>query len=363
MLLLGDNMYKVVTIFLSFLIFIVPVKAITTSGDGVILMDQNSSRILYSKNINKQKLIASTTKIMTAVLAIESNQLDDLVIIDDNILKTYGSNIYIEIGEEITLRDLVYGLMLRSGNDAAIAIASYLGGIDYFVAKMNDKAKIIGMKNTVFINPHGLDEETSNISTAYDMALLTKYANKYKEYQKITGTKRHVVKTNYKTYDWTNKNKLLTYYEYTTGGKTGYTEKAKRTLVTTASKNNLNLIVVTLDDSNDWTTHRNLYDYGFTNYNNYRILNTNTFRVDSDYYKEELYIKKDCYYPLMESETGNITIKVELEKLKRYKDSDKVGVASIYYKEDLVHEENIYVSIPESDKKTWWQRIVEWLSR
>lgn len=356
-------MSKVVIVFLSFLMFYIPVQALTTSGDGVILMDQDSGRILYSKNINKSKLMASTTKIMTAVLAIESNQLDDIVTIDESILKSYGSNIYIEMGEEISLRDLVYGLMLRSGNDAALAIANHLGGLDYFVEKMNAKAKKIDMKNTYFINPHGLDEATSNTSTAYDMALLTKYATKYEEYKKIVGTKKHVVKTNYKTYSWTNKNKLLTTYKYTTGGKTGYTEKSKRTLATTASKNNLNLIVVTLDDGNDWNTHITLYEYGFDNYKKYLVLNKEKFTVDSDYYKEDLYISKNYYYPLSSNETDDMTIKIKLEKLKKYKDKDKVGVAAVYYKNELVHEEKIYISIPESSKKSLWQRIADWFSR
>ena len=356
-------MKKVLLVVLSFFSLIISTKAITTSGDGVILMDQGSGRILYSKNINKQKLIASTTKIMTALLAIESNQLDDVVTIDDSILKAYGSNIYIELGEEITLRDLVYGLMLRSGNDAAIAIANHLGGLDYFVEKMNDKASSIGMKNTYFINPHGLDEAKSNTSTAYDMALLTKYAYQYEEYRLISGTKKHIAKTSYKTYAWTNKNKLLTSYKYTTGGKTGYTEKSKRTLVTTASKNNLNLIVVTLDDGNDWNTHRTLYEYGFNTYKKYKVLNKTKFEVDSNYYKEDLYITNNYYYPLSSNETDNMSIKIELQKLKRYKNKENVGTAKIYYKKKLVHEEKIYVSIPSAAPKTFWQRIKDWFKR
>jgi|LSQX01.2.fsa_nt_gb D-alanyl-D-alanine carboxypeptidase len=354
-------MLKVVVAFFSLVLFMIPVNAITTSGDGVILMDQDSGRILYSKNINKVKLIASTTKIMTALLAIESNQLDDIVTIDESILKSYGSNIYIELGEEISLRDLVYGLMLRSGNDAALAIANHLGGIEYFVNKMNEKAKTIGMSNTYFINPHGLDEEKSNTSTAYDMAILTKCANQYDEYRVIVGTKKHIVKTNYKTYAWTNKNKLLSAYKYTTGGKTGYTEKAKRTLVTTATKDNLNLIVVTLDDGNDWNTHKTLYEYGFSNYRNYLVLNKHKFRVDNDYYKGELYIGDSYYYPLIDSETNDMTIKIKLEKVRRYKNGDKVGVTEVYYKEELVHEEDIYIRILDSSKKTLWQKIWGWL--
>ncbi|MDD2470084.1 MAG: D-alanyl-D-alanine carboxypeptidase [Bacilli bacterium] len=348
---------------LSLLVFVIPAQAITTSGDGVILMDQDSGRILYNQNIHKEKLIASTTKIMTAILAIESNQLDDIVTIDDSILKAYGSCVYIEIGEEITLRDLVYGLMLRSGNDAALAIANYLGGLDYFVDKMNQKAIGIGMNQTNFINPHGLDEERSNSSTAYDMAILTKYANQYDEYKNIVSTKKHIVKTNYKTYVWLNKNKLLSSYKYTTGGKTGYTEKARRTLVTTATKDNLNLIVVTLDDGNDWNTHQSLYEYAFNKYNNYHILNKDKFNVDSDYYKEKLYILNDYYYPLAPDETTSMSIKIRLHKLKNYKDGDIVGEALVYYKDEFVHKEDVYVKIPVSTKKSFWQYIIEWFKK
>ncbi|HHT38056.1 MAG TPA: D-alanyl-D-alanine carboxypeptidase [Mollicutes bacterium] len=356
-------MYKAVLLFFCLFVFVLPTNAITTSGDGVILMEEGSGRVLYGKNIHKRKLIASTTKIMTAVLAIESNQLDDIVTVDESILKSYGSNIYIQVGEEMSLRDLVYGLMLRSGNDAAIAIASHLGGLEHFVKRMNDKAKEIGMSNTEFINPHGLDEAKSNISTAYDMALLTKYANQYDEYRKIAGTKKHIVKTNYKTYAWTNKNKLLTSYKYTTGGKTGYTEKARRTLVSTAQKNNLNLIVVTLDDGNDWNTHKTLYEYGFENYRNYRVLNKNNFNVESDYYKEDLYIKNDYYYPLKITETDNMYLKIKLEKLKKYKDKDKVGVVEVFYNEKLVHQENVYVKVPSYPKRSIWDIIIGWFKK
>jgi D-alanyl-D-alanine carboxypeptidase len=353
-------MKKIILLFICLFIFIINTNAIETSGDGVILMDQDSGRVLYAKNISKSKLIASTTKIMTALIAIESNQLDDTVIIDDSVLKSYGSGIYIQIGEEIKLRDLVYGLMLRSGNDAAIAIADYLGGLDDFVEKMNEKAKKIGMKNTNFINPHGLDEETSNTSTAYDMAILTKYANKYDEYKKIVGTKKYVVKTNYKTYVWFNKNKLLTSYKYATGGKTGYTKKSNRTLVTTATKNHFNLIVVTLDDPNDWSTHKTLYEYGFKTYKKYKVLNKDKFNIDSDYYNEKLYVKNDYYYPLKSDELNNMTIKIKLDKIKKYKDKDNVGIAKIYYKDTLVHNEKIYVSIPKKEKKSLWDNIKDW---
>ena len=151
------------------------VWGIDVSSECFILMEQNSGRVIAGKNIHRPKLIASVTKIMTAIIAIESKKLDKMVTVDKSVLKSYGTNIYIELNEEILLRDLVYGLMLRSGNDAAMMIASYLAGSELEFAKlMNQKAKNWEW-STIFKNPHGLDEETENYSTAYDIALLTRY--------------------------------------------------------------------------------------------------------------------------------------------------------------------------------------------
>ena len=251
-------------LFSMFVLFLIPyqVLAVNTSARNAILMDMDSKRILYAKNIHETKSVASISKIMTAVLAVESGKLDDVVTIGDEIDKSYGSGIYIQKGEQMTLRDLVYGLMLRSGNDASYAIAQYVGG-DSFVDMMNEKAKEIGMIETTFHNPNGLDEEEGNYSSAYDMAILASYAMQLEEYKKIVSTKTHSVKTNKNSYYWINKHKLLFQYEYTTGGKTGFTQKARRTLVSTASKDNLNLVIFTLYDGNDFLDHMNLFDYGF----------------------------------------------------------------------------------------------------
>ena len=163
------------------ILFLIPMKtmALETNATASILMDTDNNRILYANNIHKVRSIASISKIMTAIVAIESGKLDETVTVGDEIKKAYGSGIYIQIGENIKLLDLLYGLMLRSGNDAALTIASYVGGnVDEFVKKMNEKAQEIGMKNTVFNNPSGLDQEKGNYSTAYDMAIITSYAMK-----------------------------------------------------------------------------------------------------------------------------------------------------------------------------------------
>ena len=295
---------------------------------------------------------------MTCIIAIENANINNKVIVDESINKSYGSGIYISIGEEITLKDLLYGLMLRSGNDAAIMISTYISGNESeFVKLMNNKAKEIGMKNTIFYNSSGLDNNTrGNISTAYDMALITKYAMENDIYREIVKTKKHTVKTNLKTYIWHNKNKLLS-ESYITGGKTGYTEKAKRTLVSTASKDNINLVVVTIKDSDDWNTHKSLYEKTFNNYKSYPVLNKNNYQVLNDTYYDNLYIKNDVSLTLKKDETRSLVNHIKLEKLNNYQDGDKVGTNYIYLDNILIHKEDIYTKKNKFNKISLLDKI------
>ena len=292
------------------------------SASSAILMEQDSGRVLYEKEAHKKRRIASITKIMTAILAIESGKLDKTVTVSSNAVRAEGSSIYLKPGEKIKLEDLVYGLMLRSGNDSAVAIAEYVGGsLDGFVYLMNQKAEEIGMKNTNFANPHGLDDHENHYSTAYDMALLTRYAMTDDTYRKISGTKVHRAPNPTEKWDrvWKNKNRLLTeLYNHTTGGKTGYTKRAKRTLVTTASKDGLNLIAVTLNGPDDWNDHMNMYEYGFKHYQNVKVLKKGIMKdIDTDeFYKKKVYIKRDFYYPIAANERDNFKIEIKLQEPK-----------------------------------------------
>ena len=320
------------------MILLIPINVLglNVPSRSAILIDQDTGRVLYSKNINEKRLIASTTKIMTAIIAIESGKLDDVVTINDSVSKSYGSGIYIKPGEKITLRELVYGLLLRSGNDAALAIEDYLGGHDKFITKMNIKAKEIGMKNTHFENASGLDEESENLSTVYDMALLMKYANNNYDFREIDGAKKITVKTNKNTYIWHNKNKLLYSYKYATGGKTGYTIRAKRTLVTSASKNDVNLICVTFVDKDDFNTHKKIYEYGFNNYKRYLIINKKKLRING---YNNIFIKNNYYYLLKQSENKKITT-----KFIKYRNKDKIGYISVKMGNKEVHKEPVYIN-------------------
>lgn len=363
---IGDNIMKKLFKLILLILSSFPLKslAISTSARSAILMDTDSNRILYAENIHEVRSVASISKIMTATLAVESGKLDEKVVIGDEILSAYGSAIYIKVGEELTLRDLVYGLMLRSGNDAALAIAKYVGGdVDTFVQMMNDKAKKIGMKNTTFNNPSGLDEEKGNMSTAYDMAILTSYAMQNADYREIVKTKNYKLTTNMNVYSWTNKNKLLFSYKYTTGGKTGFTQIAKRTLVSTASKEGLNLVVVTLNDGNDFNDHKALLEYGFENYVSYNILTEGNINIyDDTYYEnEQLYINTTFKYPLLDTEKDNITLKFELEQKRDIKENEPVGKVKVLLGDKEIYEEDVYVKEKEVSKKlSFFQKIGKW---
>lgn len=254
------------------------VRAIDYFARSYIVMDYNTGEVLESKDMNLQRSVASISKIMTAILAVENSSLESYVEVNNDILKAYGSSIYLKVGEVVTMKDLVYGLMLRSGNDAAVTIARGVSGsVEAFVELMNKKAKEIGMKNTIFHNPSGLDiDDEGNVSTSYDMALLMKYSLGNEIFRTITSTKEY--KSNSHG-TWLNKNKLLRQYEYTSGGKTGFTTKAKRTLVTSAKKDDMELIVVTLDCGGDFAMHKSLYEKYFNNYKTFKLLKegSNTF--------------------------------------------------------------------------------------
>lgn len=328
------------------------------SASSMIAYDIDTNQILYSDNIHEKRPVASISKIMTAILACESGKLDDVVIIGDEINKAYGSGIYIQIGEEMTLRDLVYGLMLRSGNDAAFSIAKYVGGsVDEFVNMMNIKAKELGMNDSIYNNPNGLDDKGGNISSTYDMALLTSYAMKNDEYKKITGTKKHTVKTNMNYYSWTNKNKLLFSYKYTTGGKTGYTKIAKRTLVTTASNNNMNLVIVTLNDGNDFNNHKDLYERLFKEYTGYDILKKGDISISNLKDKNNYYIKDSFKYDIKDNNKNSIVLKFDIGE----KDiNNKIGVVRVYLYDMELYSTDVYID--ENKKVTFLQKILNMFS-
>ena len=241
--------------------------AVGTSARSAILVDADSGRVLYEQNADERMLIASITKIMTAVVALENGKTTDTYTVTAEDMAE-GSSMYLAVGETLTLEELLYGLMLSSGNDAALSVAHCVSGtVEDFVAEMNAKAEELGMHNTSFANPNGLDHE-NHYSTAWDMAVLTAYALQNAAFARIVSTKSITIGTR----TLTNHNKLLSQYEGCIGVKTGYTKAAGRTLVSAARRDGQTLVAVTLSDGNDWQDHASLLDYGFAAYPDTEVL-------------------------------------------------------------------------------------------
>ncbi len=242
------------------------------SAQNAILIEANSGEVLYEKNAEDKAYPASITKIMTALLAIENGDLDKKVKVSQNAAGVEGSSIYLAKGEKISLRDLVYGLMLRSGNDAAIAISETIGGkTDNFVMMMNKRARELGAFDTHFMNPNGL-HDPEHYTTAKDMALIAKAAMKNEEFKKIAATKNWVTDRGEGKYNYFyNKNKVIYQYQGGTGIKIGYTKAAGRTLVASSERDGMALICVVMNAPNWFQDTYKLMDYAYCQYETAKI--------------------------------------------------------------------------------------------
>ena len=310
-------MKKILIIMLLFLC--INVKA------SIVVMDGDSGRILYGKNEDERKLIASTTKIMTAIVALENSNIKTKLTVGEEVLKVNGSMIYSKPGEQYTIEDLLYGLMLRSGNDAAMTIAYNVFGYNRFIQEMNTKAMILGMTNTTYENPHGLNDDSYNYSTAKDLSKLMRYAIQNEEFLKITRTNKYN--------NWYNKNELLNEYKYLISGKTGYTKKSGQVYVSAAIKNNKTIIIRTIDENNQHELHKQLYEKYFDEYKKYKVLNQYTFSFkEKTNEKIHYYIRKDFDMLIKENELNDLKIKVDTQN----------EAVKIYIKDKLIHSQRLY---------------------
>ena len=243
-----------------------PARAV--SAEKAMVLDAATGRAIYEKDADRQSLIASTTKIMTALIVCEQCNVLDRMRIPKEAVGIEGSSMYLREGEILTIQELLYGLMLSSGNDAAVALAIYCGGtVEGFAELMNDKARLLGLKNTHFENPNGLDSP-GHYSTARDLAVLAAYAMDNPIFYKTVSAKTVTVGSR----SLRNHNKLLWQVEGADGVKTGFTKAAGRILVSSATRNGRRLICVTLNDPNDWADHRQLLEQGFSRYRLRRIV-------------------------------------------------------------------------------------------
>ena len=339
------------------------------SAKGAILMDSLTGEVLYEKNSRTKLPMASTTKIMSAMLALEfGGDLDEEFVVDSQAIKVEGSSMGLQEGDIVTMRALVYGMLLPSGNDAANAAAVRIrGSVEAFVQLMNDRAAELGMTSTHFVTPSGLDDDTDeHYSTAYDMAVLTQEALKNPDFCEICGQYNAKVKFGNPPYErWlTNSNKLLNSCEGVFGVKTGFTDKARRCLVSACERNDATLICVTLNAPDDWLDHSRLFDYGFEQYE-----------------KQTLPLEqKEFYANVVGGKTDSIkcrTKSVSLNMLKGQSESvqtevhinpfiyapvaenAEVGSVKYYLGDRLIHEEPIYTADMVGRKKSENKSIFE----
>ncbi|RSK26595.1 D-alanyl-D-alanine carboxypeptidase [Bacillus sp. HMF5848] len=334
-------------------------SAPTIISEAAIVLDANTGTVLYKKNTSKKMYPASLTKIATAIYAIEKGNLDDNVMISSNARSIDGTRVYLEIGEEVTLRKLVQGMLINSGNDAAIAIAEHLSGsVEQFSIDMNSYLKNkIGVNNTNFTNPHGLFN-ADHITTTSDLAKITQYAIRNMTFREIFGTKE--LKWTGKAWDTTiyTHHRLMREIPYVgvTGGKTGFVDESKHTLATTAKRGNLQLIVITLKASYKSDIYKDtmkLLDYGFTNFKTsvipkgtIYIQNEEKFRTTDDimytYSKNEhvtKHLHEDGTLDVV-GEDGSIisSFKLETDSEKKIK-NDEVKGSSIIQNADVSEKE------------------------
>lgn len=314
-----------------------------------IVMELNSRRVLYEKNSRDKKYMASTTKILTAITIIENCNLDDIVTITEKTVGVEGSSIYLEKDEKLSVKHLLYGLMLRSGNDCAETLAVYCSGnIINFAKLMNETAQKIGANESNFVNPHGLHDD-QHYTTAYDLALISCYAMQNDQFREIVSTKQIKIPFTTREYDRVllNKNKMLTEFEGSTGIKTGYTKKAGRCLVSSCERNGMELICVVLNCPPMFERSKTLLSDTFENYKLFNLLESDNIIDFIKINRDEdcpIIIKKDIIIPLSKGEKDKIEIMFDYPKLlnARPKQNKEIGSVKIYCEKELLFIEKIY---------------------
>ena len=242
------------------------------SAESAIVIEASGGNVIFEKDADTRRPMASTTKIMTALVALEAGDTSREVTVPSGAVGIEGSSVYLETGDRLSLDDLVWALMLESANDAAAAIAiNVAGSVDAFAELMNAKAKEIGLENTHFTNPHGLDNE-EHYTTARDLAKLAAHAISNPEFRKIVSTYRHNITVGDETRYLLNHNKMLRLYDGAIGVKTGYTKRSGRCLVSAAERNGVTLVAVTLNAPDDWRDHTAMLDFGFTKYESRELI-------------------------------------------------------------------------------------------
>jgi D-alanyl-D-alanine carboxypeptidase (penicillin-binding protein 5/6) len=327
------------------------VEASMTSAKGMCVLEQSSKQVLYSKDMDKHLANASTTKIVTAITAIQNcRNLDEVIVVHNKSIGVEGTSIYLRKDEQMSVRDLLYGLMLRSGNDSAVALAYHIGGtLDNFVAMMNKLCITVGATNTHFANPHGLDEE-NHYTTAYDLALITAYALNNPIFAEIVSTRHHTIPaTNISDARYlSNKNRLLNTLDGCIGVKTGFTSRAGRCLVTAIKRNDITLVCVVLNCGPMFEESVALLNKAYNEYDFSPIVVKgepiyNEYYVDSRRGELCLYAAETYIFPVNKAEKDKLQVKYSLYELKNnIKEGEEVGEISVFYDKHLQKTLKLY---------------------
>lgn len=328
-----------------------------TESAGEAVLDVNSGRILFSRDPEKKLPMASTTKILTAILVIESDDLDEEIRIPAEATGVEGSSIYLVPGESMTRKDLLYGLMLRSGNDCAEALAIlHSGSIEKFADCMNEKALLIGAQNSHFVNPHGLPDP-NHYTTAKDLAMIAAYALQNEIFSEIVSCRSYTIPNGGCGYSrlLQNKNKMLYSYENADGVKTGYTKEAGRCLVTSATRSGMRLVSVVLNSPDMYNRSAEILDECFSGYKVCKLFDHENYSVelntDLPWKKCKCTCKKDFYYPLTELDRHEIHTEYCLPEkvVLPVQAGEEVGKLNVYLKNQLLFSQEI-VSIEKVEK-------------
>ena len=320
------------------------------SAKGAVVMDSRTGEVIFGKCENEKLPMASTTKIMSALIALEKGNLDEKFTVDSEAIKVEGSSMGLREGNIVTMRDLCYGMLLPSGNDAANAAAVRIAGsVKNFVDLMNEKAEKLGLGSTHFVTPSGLDDDTDDhYSTAYDMAVLTREALKNSDFREICSQQKAKLKFGNPPFErWlTNSNKLLKSCEGCIGVKTGFTDKAKRCLVSACKRNGAELICVTLNAPDDWQDHSSLYDCCFRYYAEQTLdIDRKKLRVNVVGGKKEQIscVTKTAKAVLLKGRADKTEVKIFIPRFvyAPIEIGDSVGKAVYYYNGEKIAEENI----------------------
>lgn len=346
-----------------------PVFAVDTSAEASVAIDALTGEVICEKNAHTRLGMASTTKIMTAILALEHGGMDEIVDIDPRAIGVEGSSLYLEEGDKMTFKNLLYAMMLRSANDGATAVALHLApSVEEFAEMMNNKAKELGLSDTNFKNPHGLAEE-GHYTTAYDLAQITRYGFTLPGFSELVASTSFKVDEDVHTKYVTNNNKLLAMYDGADGVKTGYTPETGRTLVGSATRDGMRIITVTLNDRDDWNDHIAMFNYGFENFKSISLAKKNhsygCVRLkNADVSEVAVTAKED--FAVMLGKQAEVETKLEVfeEEIKAPVQKGAVlGEMRFFEGDTLIGSVDLVAAedIPSTKKPNIFLRIINWI--